>query len=66
VPITSGRCSSWPGAGAVANLGRVLEPGDRIPDAQVFLGPDEPLTMLELMEDGPKLLVFYLFDWSAT
>jgi hypothetical protein len=44
----------------------VLQPGDRIPDAQVFLGPDEPLTMLELLEDGPKLLVFYLFDWSST
>ena len=44
----------------------MLQPGDRIPDAHVFLGPDEPLTMLELVEDGPKLLVFYLFDWSAT
>ncbi len=44
----------------------MLEPGDRIPDAKVFLGPDEPLTMRELVEDGPKLLVFYLFDWSST
>jgi hypothetical protein len=40
--------------------------GDRIPDAQVFLGPGESLTMLELVQDGPKLLVFYLFDWSST
>jgi len=24
------------------------------------------MTMTELLEDGPKLLVFYLFDWSAT
>lgn len=44
----------------------MLEVGDRIPNAQVFLGPNEPLTTLELVEDGPKLLVFYLFDWSST
>jgi hypothetical protein len=24
------------------------------------------VTMAELVEDGPKLLVFYLFDWSST
>jgi len=44
----------------------VLAAGDRIPTATVFLGPNEPLTLHELVEDGPKLLVFYLFDWSAT
>jgi hypothetical protein len=44
----------------------VLRAGDRIPDATVFLGPSEPLTIADLLEDGPKLLVFYLFDWSAT
>jgi predicted dithiol-disulfide oxidoreductase (DUF899 family) len=44
----------------------VLQPGDRVPEATVFLGPNEPLTLVDLFEDGPKLLVFYLFDWSAT
>jgi peroxiredoxin len=44
----------------------VLKPGDRLPDATVFLGPNEPVTTSELLEDGPKLLVFYLFDWSST
>ena len=44
----------------------MLKVGDRIPEAQLFLGPNEPLTTLELVEDGPKLLVFYLFDWSST
>jgi hypothetical protein len=44
----------------------VLRAGDRIPNATIFLGPNEPLSMLELVDDGPKLLVFYLFDWSAT
>jgi hypothetical protein len=44
----------------------VLAAGDTLPDATVFLGPGEPLTLRELVEDGPKLLVFYLFDWSST
>jgi hypothetical protein len=44
----------------------MLGVGDRIPDAQVFLGPREALTLRDLVEDGPKLLVFYLFDWSST
>jgi hypothetical protein len=42
----------------------VLGVGDRVPEATVFLGPREALTLMELVEDGPKLLVFYLFDWS--
>jgi hypothetical protein len=44
----------------------VLRVGERIPEATVFLGPNEPVTMGELVEDGPKLLFFYLFDWSST
>ena len=40
--------------------------GEPLPDATVFLGPNEPLSLRELTEDGPKLLVFYLFDWSST
>jgi hypothetical protein len=44
----------------------VLQVGDKVPNVTVFLGPSEPVTMRELVEDGPKLLVFYLFDWSST
>jgi hypothetical protein len=44
----------------------MLNAGDRVPDATIFLGPNEPLTLLDLVDDGPKLLVFYLFDWSST
>jgi hypothetical protein len=44
----------------------MLAAGDSVPAATVFLGPNEPVTMSDLVEDGPKLLVFYLFDWSAT
>jgi hypothetical protein len=40
--------------------------GEPIPTATVFLGPNEPVTTAELFEDGPKLLFFYLFDWSST
>jgi peroxiredoxin len=44
----------------------VLQPGDKIPDATVFAGPREPVTLASLVEEGPVLLVFYLFDWSST
>jgi hypothetical protein len=45
---------------------RVLEKGARIPDATVWLGPQEPLALGELVENGPALFLFYLFDWSST
>lgn len=44
----------------------MLRAGDQLPEVTVFLGPNEPLSLKELTEDGPKLLVFYLFDWSST
>jgi peroxiredoxin len=44
----------------------MLEIGNPIPDATVWLGPRQPLTTRELVDDGPKLLLFYPFDWSAT
>jgi glutaredoxin-dependent peroxiredoxin len=44
----------------------MLQAGDTLPEATVFLGPGRPLTLLELVEDGPKLIVFYPFDWSST
>ncbi len=44
----------------------MLDVGDRLPDVTVFLGPRQPLSLAEIVDDGPKLLLFYLFDWSAT
>jgi hypothetical protein len=44
----------------------VLAVGDRIPEATVFAGPREPVTLTDLVQEGPVLLVFYLFDWSST
>jgi hypothetical protein len=44
----------------------VLAPGDRIPDTTVWLGPREPVSMREIVDHGPALFLFYLFDWSST
>jgi peroxiredoxin len=44
----------------------MLQAGDPIPDAQVWLAPRESLRLHELVEEGPILVLFYLFDWSGT
>ena len=44
----------------------MLAEGDRIPDARVWLGPREDLTLHGLVADGAALFFFYLFDWSGT
>jgi hypothetical protein len=44
----------------------MLAPGDRVPDASVWVAPRERLSLRELVADGPALFLFYLFDWSST
>jgi hypothetical protein len=44
----------------------VLKVGDRIPDATVWLGPQEPVGLLGVVKHRPALFLFYLFDWSST
>ena len=44
----------------------VLEEGQPIPEARVWLGPRERVTLAEIVADGPALFFFYLFDWSST
>jgi hypothetical protein len=45
----------------------MLAPGDRIPlEARVWLGPNERVSFAQIVEDGPVLLLFYLFDWTGT
>ena len=45
----------------------MLGPGDTVPlDAKVWLGPRERVSFREIVEDGPVLLLFYLFDWTST
>jgi hypothetical protein len=45
----------------------MLKEGDRAPlEATVWLGPHERMTFAEIVESGPILLLFYLFDWTST
>lgn len=44
----------------------MLGVGDRIPDVTVWLGPQERISLPDIVERGPALLLFYLFDWSST
>jgi hypothetical protein len=44
----------------------MLQPGDQVPDATVWMAPREPTTISELVEDAPALFLFFLFAWSST
>lgn len=45
----------------------MLAVGDTVPlDVAVWLGPQQRVTFGEIVADGPILLLFYLFDWTAT
>jgi peroxiredoxin len=44
----------------------VLEVGEHIPDVKAWLAPRESIALRELVEEGPVLVLFYLFDWSGT
>jgi hypothetical protein len=44
----------------------MLGVGDRVPAATVWAAPHVRPMLDELLEDGPALFVFYLFDWSST
>jgi len=40
--------------------------GEQIPDALVWMGPRDRISLRELAAEKPLLILFYLFDWSAT
>ena len=44
----------------------MLKVGEQFEDARVWMGPREPVSLRELAAERPLLLLFYLFDWSAT
>ena len=44
----------------------MLEVGDTIPDARVWTAPNQSASLRDLAAERPLLLLFYLFDWSAT
>jgi hypothetical protein len=44
----------------------VIGVGERVPDVRVWRGTRESVGLRELAEQGPYVLLFYLFDWSST
>ncbi|HEY7195715.1 MAG TPA: hypothetical protein VH306_00845 [Gaiellaceae bacterium] len=45
----------------------MIEVGERVSDAEVWLSPNEPVRLADVWQDGElALFVFYLFDWSST
>ena len=44
----------------------MLELGAAMPDATVWTAPRQPALLRELTEGRAALVLFYLFDWSAT
>jgi len=44
----------------------VIAVGDTWPDATVFAGPGDPVTLRGAPEGSKALFVFYLFDFSST
>jgi hypothetical protein len=44
----------------------MLQPGDPMPNVTVWTGIHQPEQLFDLVAERPLLLLFYLFDWSAT
>ena len=44
----------------------MLAVGEQIPEVQVWLGPQERVSLSKLAAEHSLLLLFYLFDWSST
>jgi hypothetical protein len=44
----------------------VIGVGERVADASVWTAPHQRKPLHELLADGRALILFYLFDWSAT
>jgi hypothetical protein len=44
----------------------MLELGQRVPGATVWMAPREPTTIADLVVEAPALFLFFLFAWSST
>ena len=44
----------------------MIEVGEAVPAARVWLTPRDEAQLGELAEGSPYILLFYLFDWSST
>ena len=38
--------------------------GDRIPDVELWLAPEQRVRLRELVRERPCLLFFYVLDWT--
>ena len=61
---TRGQCSCSRRAGR--RVVPCCSPATRSPTRASGLAPREPVALRELVAEEPLLLLFYLFDWSAT
>jgi len=52
-------------ASSVSVLG-MLQPGDNVPDATVWMAPREPVICANLVAGRAALFFFFLFAWSST
>jgi hypothetical protein len=44
----------------------MLQPGDNVPDATVWMAPREPVICSNLVAGRSALFLFFLFAWSST
>ncbi len=44
----------------------MLDAGSHVPDVTVFDQRATPIRLPALVEQGPALLAFYLYDWTRT
>jgi hypothetical protein len=44
----------------------MLGVGEQLPQATLWRAPGEDVSVTNLGEGKPALLLFYLFDWSST
>ena len=44
----------------------MISRGEQAPGARVWVTPNDEADLGDLTEEGPYLLLFYLFDWSST
>jgi hypothetical protein len=61
-----GRSAQVPPVRVIVRVPRVLEAGSAVPEARVWMAPQESSPLTELLAGGAALVLFYLFDWSGT
>ncbi len=44
----------------------MLQPGQRVPGATVWMAPREPTAIADLVVEAPALFLFFLFAWAKS